>query len=262
MNIVPNGPVPSAWSIFGFSADNVWVGGQDADIWHYSLSGRTKYTIILPEGYNSLYTMNIWGSSPNDIWAVGVIINNQNGFNDGVIMHYNGSEWKINSEIINNYYINKIAHTPVYNKFYLTYQNNYVPDSNGVYYFEDNKLKSVYYDIFSETGAVDIVQLPGGSYIVRNRTLYKFSNESLVEVLSLKDYIQGYTRIFGRNLKDLFYKTDYGIGHYNGTDGELLYNANRKIGVANALILKNDVYFTCYNFPEVQFFIVHGHLND
>jgi len=263
INLEPHGlgaPVP--WSIYGFSANDVWVGGADSDIWHYNLIGRTRYNISVPEGYGRLHTMNIWGYSPDNIWAVGSIINNENGFNEGVILHFNGVEWKITNPIIKNYYINKIGITTGYNEFFMTYHNNQYPDSNGVFYLKNNQFKSIYFDKFSETGAVDKVDLYKNSYIVINRSLYKYSDDKFIEVLSLKDYIQGYTRLFGRNLKDIFYKTDYGIGHYNGTDGEMIFHSDRKIGITNALILERDIYFTCYYFPEVEFFMLHGKLTD
>jgi len=95
-----------------------------------------------------------------------------------------------------------------------------------------------------------------------NCKLFKCSNEAITEVVSLEPYVQGTTRVFGRNLKDLFYKTDFGIGHYDGTDGKILFNIEKPYKIINAQLLEKEVYFLCNSYQEGRYFMLHGKLTD
>jgi len=59
------------------------------------LPGRRDYTWSITEinpGYESLYLVRIWGSSPDDVWAIGV-----SSWTPTCIWHYNGVRWKCDS---------------------------------------------------------------------------------------------------------------------------------------------------------------------
>ena len=59
------------------------------------LPGRRDYTWSITEinpGYESLYLVRIWGSSPSDVWAIG-----QSSSVHTSIWHYNGVQWRCDS---------------------------------------------------------------------------------------------------------------------------------------------------------------------
>ncbi len=85
-------------SMWGSSANDVWgVAGNSPDIldclWHYDGIKWTRATEGTPiteqPGFKVLYA--IWGSSKNDVWAVGSKI--YRGIMSAFIMHYDGNQW-------------------------------------------------------------------------------------------------------------------------------------------------------------------------
>jgi hypothetical protein len=76
------------WSIYGFSADDIWAGGEiTGGILHYN--GQTWEQMQTPNpwprtDYDQFTVLDIWGTSPNDVWAVGEF---------DKIMHWNGASW-------------------------------------------------------------------------------------------------------------------------------------------------------------------------
>lgn len=80
----------SAMGIIGFSPNDIWiagVSGRGPGVAHFN---GTKWIVqnIFASFYNSKLTA-IWGTSSNDLWAVGYY---------GLIVHYNGTSWtQINS---------------------------------------------------------------------------------------------------------------------------------------------------------------------
>jgi len=61
----------SPTTIFGFSASDVWICGLGGDIWNYNGIDFIKKTTITILNYNFLGFEDIWGDSPNSIYAVG-----------------------------------------------------------------------------------------------------------------------------------------------------------------------------------------------
>jgi hypothetical protein len=79
---------PVLWWVFGLDADNVWVGGEDDTILHFDgETWRAEYT-----GGDDGYTVwGIWGSSIDDMWAVGG--STDPGGPQGVVLKRQGRAW-------------------------------------------------------------------------------------------------------------------------------------------------------------------------
>jgi hypothetical protein len=67
-------------AVFGFSAGDVWVVGEDA-ILHYDGEGWTESNEL-----GATVLLGLWGASADDLWAVG---------NSGVIMRRTSSGWSV-----------------------------------------------------------------------------------------------------------------------------------------------------------------------
>ena len=79
---VPSGTTRGLGKIWGFAPNDIWVVGSSGTILHWQGSNWQTVTLVEPV---SGYLAGIWGSSPSDIWAVGA---------GGVIEHYTGSRWR------------------------------------------------------------------------------------------------------------------------------------------------------------------------
>jgi hypothetical protein len=73
--------------IYGFSETNIWVvtGGTFGKIANWNGSSWKEYSFY-PPPQDTVWGLNaIWGSSPEDIWAVG---------QRGTLVHWDGEKWK------------------------------------------------------------------------------------------------------------------------------------------------------------------------
>jgi hypothetical protein len=90
-------PEGGANGIWGFSENNIFIVGEYSNrgfIGHYDGIRWTEYRseYFLSRG-DTVYPLRaVWGSAPDDIWAVGDF---------GTIIHWNGGEWKKESIDIN-----------------------------------------------------------------------------------------------------------------------------------------------------------------
>jgi hypothetical protein len=82
-------PEGGASGIWGFSENNIFIVGEYSNrgfIGHYDGSSWTEYRseYFLSKGDTVYPLRSVWGSSPDDVWAVG---------NNGTIIHWDGLEW-------------------------------------------------------------------------------------------------------------------------------------------------------------------------
>lgn len=66
--------------VWGLSADDLWIVGEDGGLWHYT--GRGLIPVPLPTE-SSLLALH--GTGPDNIWA---------GGEDGALFHYDGARWE------------------------------------------------------------------------------------------------------------------------------------------------------------------------
>ncbi|MGE5497493.1 MAG: hypothetical protein ACM3Q2_05455, partial [Syntrophothermus sp.] len=60
--------------LFGFSRDDLWLGSNEGQILHYDGSKWGRSFDFEVEGTPNVYVCDIWGSSPNDLYACGCIL--------------------------------------------------------------------------------------------------------------------------------------------------------------------------------------------
>lgn len=83
-------PQGSLESIHGIDKNNMWVVGSFgsfgfAGIWDGTSWQETNFLYEYPDG-DTVWALNaVWGSSPEDVWAVG---------DRGTIVHWDGNQWK------------------------------------------------------------------------------------------------------------------------------------------------------------------------
>ncbi|MGH7529235.1 MAG: hypothetical protein ACREMN_02540 [Gemmatimonadales bacterium] len=90
---LPTGP--AFFGVWGSSSSNVIAVGVDAGIWRYNGSGWTHDLAV----DRSWALGSAWGSSANDQYAVGRVMNNIGG-GRSLVLHYDGTRWTRRSELI------------------------------------------------------------------------------------------------------------------------------------------------------------------
>jgi uncharacterized repeat protein (TIGR02543 family) len=116
----PSGITGNNWSgIWGLGANDIYVMGNGTDssnngfllMDHYDGSNWTSTILDLPSGWQNGYLAAAWGSSANDIYAVG---DGQDGSGNNMplMYHYDGSSWTASTPALpsggNDSYLNAV----------------------------------------------------------------------------------------------------------------------------------------------------------
>jgi hypothetical protein len=59
------------YSIYGFSAKNVYIGGENGKIWQFDGSNWQQVIILTKDGNTQIVFDNMWGGLTNDLYAFG-----------------------------------------------------------------------------------------------------------------------------------------------------------------------------------------------
>jgi hypothetical protein len=261
--------VPS--SIFGFAPNNIWIGGSSGKIWN-NHSGYWKEAAILTKDGNEYVVFdNMWGESPNDLYAFGAYPDDKLLANNSVIAHYSGSNWAmLNTDglqgIVERFYRNKPD-----GKYYIqTYKigGGQYPDSTLIYEYTPaslivKKYNRIYGSIWTQGQQADISLINGEVYFVLGNEIAKRINDQFQTYLRV-DNPNFYQRIWGRNSKDIFLLMTDGLAHYDGTDIEYLFHFNKprtQIYIGGAALFENEVFFLADEFSTGLYLIYHGKLS-
>ncbi|MEW6507951.1 MAG: hypothetical protein AB1432_09430 [Bacteroidota bacterium] len=238
--------------IHGVSSSEIWMVTTISDIWKYNGVKWSKDTTIVPQGYKRILFQDIYGYRYN-IYAVG-IAEKADGDYTGIIVHYNGSRWRIlNTPQVKEYFIN------------VMFLNNGDVLIGGINFLEPNESGRLYKLkgeklMLIEKGSYEyrFGILNNKMYINSNRKVFEYQNDSLIEVLDLRgtDYAGG---IMGRTIKDFFSANNgWNLGHYNGKDLINIYNAGGYI--IESQIFDKEVFVICHSVNS-PYYILHGKLN-
>ena len=85
---LPDKSVP-LYAIWGSAVDNVWAAGDKGTLMHWNGALWTKSTSVA-----SLRLLGMYGSGPNDIWAVGNASSGVPALTPGIAIRWNGSSWQ------------------------------------------------------------------------------------------------------------------------------------------------------------------------
>lgn len=255
--------------IFGFSEDNIWMGGgagwpdRGAGIWHYDGEKWEKYyTYTVNDTFNLMYINDIWGPSPDDVYACGLIAfpSGTSEYVRGFALHYDGNNW---SEISRAYFNSQfIKINKQNNKIYIfSYGiNNEDGDDDVEFYTINNDTLQQIYSNKRSAIFAGMTDIDGKVYFVIGNDVFLYENKVFNKVLSI-DYNGFLCKVCGRNEKDIFFLMLDGIVHYNGTDMEYIYQlpSSEMRFMEEPLIIGDDIYFCLYHsgFNE---FVLHGRL--
>jgi hypothetical protein len=257
----PNGTAfVDPYAVFGLSAGDFWVGGAESDLWRYQNGSFNKTLLDVPEGMEYSFIQKIWGTKPDDLYAVGGTVSKISGTINGIIMHYDGANWKYicNPEKDVQFLAFKKV-TGENNKFYLTAYKRSQQDSIGIYEFDGSNFKRIYFDVYNLRNSPAIAYLSNKLLFAFKEKVYTYDAGQFKEYIDLSNQnIYTMTRFSGRSEYDFFLCMNDGVGHYNGTNLVTLYKCNTGTVIYDILYLEKDIYFLCYDQTAKLYFIVHG----
>jgi hypothetical protein len=231
------------YGIYGFSARDIWVVGNGNGNWgavsHYN--GETFETYYFdpwnPKYSDTIYALNaVWGSSPNDVWAVG---------RQGTIIHWDGIEWKkINSPT--KMYLGDVGGNSSSNIYAI---GSSLVGKYELLFYDGNswKLKNEQIPPYTMMFSSIWIDKSGIGVIVGSKGLfYNGSNWVIIPEGFMK-----MQRVRGTGINNIFACGQYGnLLHYNGVDWfkylelENLSTFNTMLGIA---VFENEVMIVGYN---------------
>lgn len=252
----------SPYSIWGFSKNDIYIGGSNGSIWYYDGNQWNETIKLTKDGHTDIVFDNMWGNSPNNLYATGAYHDNYGLANNSVIAHYTGNSWEM---IETDSIVGIVARLFESNKdqcVYLQvikYSNSY--DSTYIYEYNNDRYKLIYSTIWSDTWA-SISLVNNEVYFILNKKIAIRKNKQFETVLDLNTYNFDQI-IYGRNSKDIFISMKDGLAHYNGTNIVYLFYFDKpNTHIFRGTIFNDEIFFLVYEYSTNLSLIYHGKLNN
>jgi hypothetical protein len=250
--------------IHGFAQNNVWMGGHDGKIYHFDGSKWSLSYRYNPEGIYSASINDIWGSSPSNIYAVGILSYPSPTGDDfhSFLLHYNGKSWRELIITESSVQLQRVRQDRdgVFLQGVNIHSN---PDSVYIYRYSNHGLSEVFGATMNETYITTLSRIGDRIYFVVDDAIYAYSNSSLKELL--KPDIENFSyQTYGRHQKDMFLRLRDGLAHYNGENIQYMFRLDnpQHLISSNALVFDRDVFFLVGSHHEDFRVIYHGTLAD
>ncbi|MBN2571859.1 MAG: hypothetical protein JXA68_06995 [Ignavibacteriales bacterium] len=196
--------------IYGFNENNIWAVGSNliltqfyALIAHYD--GSTWKTVYIDKTSKTL--MGVWGSSPNDIFAVGF---------EGTILHYDGVSWtKMESNTTANL-VDVWGFAP--NDVYACSEMD-VPEKTTLLHYDGTEWESILDSMVTEPGSISSVWGTSSEnvYFTSSFGFYQGSKGNGWSYSYIPDDHTAQNALRGNSNYNIFICGDYGLVlHYNG----------------------------------------------
>ena len=237
---------------------SLWVGTKNSTIWKGFKGDWVDRIDINIDGFEDVKIFDFCYKSENDIYGVGVAGNYNTHHYMGIIMHYNGLEWKLIKIDEIRISFDKIVFQEKENIFFIfgLKQDNGV-FSNSIYLFDGENIKN----LLTENHDIYISQIDNIAYIDNDRKIYKYKDSSLV---LWKDFNgTGFNSgIVGRSENDFISSAFNGIWHYNGIDGKVIYET--ELDVQSKIMFEKDIFVASEEFTAGgrKYIIIHGKLKE
>lgn len=252
------------WCVFGFSADDIWFGGNESSIWHYSNGKITKFGSYPIEGYGEAIIESFWGNSTNDIYASGCIFTPSHDKIYAILLHYDGSKWeyvvKPEMEMQFSQIKRGLKDSPDY--FINGYKDNpFTGDTVALFRYDGKTVSRIYSEKLTTFTGVGILVLNERIYFGFKEKIFKYVNNQFVQLVDFSgNNVKHMSKLCGRNEKDIFVDLNGGIGHYNGSDLKPIYSYNSSTFIYETLLFEKDSYFLCYDGNKNLYLLIHGAL--
>jgi hypothetical protein len=254
----------SPHSLWGFAANDVWIGGMNGQIWHYDGTEWAERVVLTINNNIQVIFNNMWGDAPNNLFAFGAFPDSQGISNNAVIAHYNNNNWEwLNTEgirgIIEQLYIDQKTHQTYLQVIQWGDIGEY--DSTVIYKNIQGKFNRIYCSMWGTGSSANISLINGEVYFLLGNKISKRINNNFQTVFQI-DKPNIYDRFWGRSSNDIFLSMTDGMAHYNGNSIEYLYYFSKPNTMNfGAVIFDEEVFFLVHEYPTNLNLIYHGRLN-
>ena len=251
-------------ALWGFTHNEVYIGGSDGRIWKFDSAQWSEFAKLETEGTEFISFENIWGTIPNDFYAVGHGPDDARYANYSIITHYYNGNWQIfdPKSLIGNvvhFYTNKSDQKQYFMLSKIGGATH--PDSTIIYEYKDDNYIKLYVSLETKGQYADIALIDDEVYFILGNEIATRSKNQFKNLVTINNP-NFYQRIWGRNSNDIFLLMTDGLAHYNGSDLEYLFYFNKtpQTQIFGAAIFDHEVFFNVYEASTDLKFIYHGTL--
>ena len=204
------------------------------------------------------YLRRFWGSSPNDVWAVG-----SGGGLDQTIWHFDGNGWserklnEINTEFV------RIKRDKTNGKYYLLGLGGASTTIVSMYEYDGGAfIKRIYNENYSfENNAIPQL-IDQEVFFLIGYNINTYENGAFKTYLNIYEPKFG-GQIWGRNINDIFLRMLDGFSQYNGQNIEYLFHFNSSglISIQDVVIFDNELFVLVIDYDKNQNIVYRGKLN-
>jgi hypothetical protein len=217
----------SPFSIYGFSSDNIYLAMERGQIWHFNGSNWVQEAALEENGHFDLYLANLWGDSPNSIYATGAYPDVDGNIKISSIAHFENGKWGIMNTDALYGNVTRLYENNLDNRIYIKVIDgkNY-RDSTSLYEYVEGKYNPLYRNSWTKGKQADLSLIDGNVYFIMGSQISMRAKGRFYPIVNVTnpDFNQ---KIWGRNSKDLFLLMSDGLAHYNGSDIRYLFYFNR-----------------------------------
>ncbi len=251
--ILPNG-------IWGFGKNSVWAAGNEGRIWTYN-GVDWKQSIWFTKQNWDVGFEEIWGDSPNSIFAVGYA--DSANTRHAEILKWDGKIWQeVPIPNFNTYGFIKIRRAANQQGDYFLL--GWGEKSNGgdllaLFEFDGKNIWKIYEDDFNSQTWCNLENVGEQLYFLIGNKIcsYKDGKFNTLVNINLPNYNQGF---WGRDEKDIIIPMTDGIAHYNGTDIQYIYHFKGSEGIFGAVVLPKDIFILTKDFNNYSNIMIRGTL--
>ncbi|MDF1613184.1 hypothetical protein [Stygiobacter electus] len=166
----------SPTGLFGFGSNIVWIGTTNGSFWYFNGYGWSEISKHSISGFDRIVIENIWGTAPNNVYAVGFAENYKTSNFKAILMKFNGTKWdfitipdiKLSLQNIRQQKNTGLFIISAYNLAGVN-NNNRIILYNGTDFTE----------IYAGNSSTTIYDMNGEVYITMGRKIYKILNKQL-----------------------------------------------------------------------------------
>ncbi len=256
-------PAPAPWALWGTDANNIWAAGDK----FFKYVGNNfkyfnKYSLV---GFTNLTTLDIFGYTKDNLYAVGGAYEDTTGKYYGYIMKFDGSSWNVieGPKTKRGTFLKVRIEQTHPNILYILY--NQISTNGADYYvilkYSNGQYNEIYNNSANLADIPIVTTLNGEVVFCWDKKVFQLYNNQPKLLCDFSSTSKSTSSLWGRNIKDLFFEVYGGLGHYNGDNIQILYPINKTFYIINCIFFEKEVFILYYEFGNFKFYVLRGKLN-